>query len=116
MLETFIGDENINLTNASRRSCSNPPMCVNVMCRRCTAMFNRFAWMCVSRNKAGILYKFVFFPLLGVVRSCDGFSQLILVRVSCSLSAEHVKGGFYFLDFSPRVPFGLGEYPFLLCV
>ena len=31
---------------------------------------------------------------------------------------EHVifKGGFYFLDFSPRVQFGLGEDPFLLCV
>ena len=25
-------------------------------------------------------------------------------------------GGFYFLDFSQRVPFGLGEDPFLLCV
>ena len=37
--------------------------------------------------------------LLGVVRSCDGFGQLILVRVSCALSAEHVKGGFYFFDF-----------------
>ena len=79
-------------------------------------MFNRFAGMCVSRNKAGILYKFVFFPLLGVVRSCDGFGQLILVHVSFALSAEHAKGGFYFLDFSPRVPFGLGEDPFLLCV
>ena len=65
--------------------------------------------MCVSRNKAGILYKFVFFPLLGVVRLCDGFGQLILVRVSFALSAEHVKGEFYFLDFSPREPFGLGE-------
>ena len=91
-------------------------MCVNVMCRRCEAMFSRFAGMCVSRNKAGVLNKFVFFPLLGVERSCDGFGQLILVRVPFALSAEHVKGGFYFLDFSPRVPFGLGEDPFLLCV
>ena len=48
MLETLIGDENINLTNASRRKCLNPPMCVNVMCSRCTAMFNRFAGMCVQ--------------------------------------------------------------------
>ena len=44
-----------------------------------------------------------FFPLFGVVRSCDGFGQLILVHVSCTLSAEHVKGGFYFLDFKVKV-------------
>ena len=47
----------------------------------------------------------------------SGFGQLILVCVSFALSAEHVKGGFYFLDFSPRVPFELREDLFFaLCI